>query len=347
MIMLAVICLIIVAALGLTFFVWKIRTLHRLEREFLDKARQEVRAEPQVTAVQTAQWLSGRTAAHDEWLRNVAAVAGSITIIAGIIFAWYQFQATLRVNAEQTHTNQRGVVAERLRTGIAGLGDEDESVRVGNILLLEQVSKDDPQLYADIIIEIIASFVRRRASRELGVEARGKSLQWPPQDVRTALSVLGRRAGIEPGKRPQQLPDLRGVYLVGADLSGLPLKGLRFEDALLTEADLTEADLSYSLFNRAHLEEARLYNATLIQSSFENALMIESSLSLARAQQALLSGAQLQGALMLRTDFASANISGTNLNGAEFLTQPQLENASGNGSTILPPSLRRPAKWPK
>ena len=58
-----------------------------------------------------------------------------------------------------------------------------------------------------------------------------------------SLAVIGRRAGVGPGMLKEKLPDLRGVFLVGADLSDLPLMGLRLDDALLTEADFTHADL--------------------------------------------------------------------------------------------------------
>src|SRR5438045_921493 len=123
------------ALMLLMLFLLKLRTLHRVEREWLDKIRPGLEAEQEVKAVQTAHWLSTRVAAHDDWLRNLAAIGSSIGILGSIAFAWYQFQTTFRTNVEQISAGRLGIVAERLRSGIGGLGDGDESVRVGNLLL--------------------------------------------------------------------------------------------------------------------------------------------------------------------------------------------------------------------
>lgn len=341
-IILAVVLLVLALA---TAFLWKLRGFHRLEGEWLKQVEAHAKDDPQVRALQNAQWLSGRVSSHDEWLRNVLAFLGAVGILGGIAFTWYQFQETLRTNADQVKAGRQGQVAEQVRSAIEGFGHEEESVRVGNLLLLERLSREEPDLYGNIAVEIIASFIRRRGSAALGVRARGQNELWPPQDVRSALAILGRRANAGPGKRPEELPDLRGVFLVGADLKGLPLKALRFEDAYFTEANLADSDVSYSVFRRAHLEEVSFFNATMLEADFQDAVMTEAILSLVRAQRTSFLGAQLQGARLLNPQLAGANVRGANLSGADLLTLPQLEAADGDGSTVLPPSLLRPPRW--
>ncbi len=44
-------------------------------------------------------------------------------------------------------------------------------------------------------------------------------------------------------------------------------------------------------------------------------------------------------------DFRAANLAGAQLTGALFLIQSQLDAATGNARTTLPPTLTRPTHW--
>jgi hypothetical protein len=58
-----------------------------------------------------------------------------------------------------------------------------------------------------------------------------------------------------------------------------------------------------------------------------------------------LSGADLRGADLLGADLRGAKVGSTNLLDALFLTQAQIQAATGDSRTRLPPSLTRPAHW--
>jgi uncharacterized protein YjbI with pentapeptide repeats len=58
-----------------------------------------------------------------------------------------------------------------------------------------------------------------------------------------------------------------------------------------------------------------------------------------------LSGADLRLADLAGADFRGANLAGADLTGSIFLTQSQLDAATGDAATKLPPSRRRPAHW--
>ena len=65
---------------------------------------------------------------------------------------------------------------------------------------------------------------------------------------------------------------------------------------------------------------------------------------------AYLIGADLRGADLQQTDLLGADLRGTDLRGARlsnslFLTQPQLDAATGDASTTIPASLARPRHW--
>ena len=64
----------------------------------------------------------------------------------------------------------------------------------------------------------------------------------------------------------------------------------------------------------------------------------------------MLIGADLRRADLRKADLAGADLRGANLGGADlrgalFVTQSQLEAASGDRATLLSPSRARPAHW--
>jgi pentapeptide repeat protein len=76
----------------------------------------------------------------------------------------------------------------------------------------------------------------------------------------------------------------------------------------------------------------------------------EDPLADADLRGALLLAADLRGMVLARTDLLGADLRDADLRGADlsaslFLTQPQLNSARGDASTLLPPGLRRPVAW--
>lgn len=59
-----------------------------------------------------------------------------------------------------------------------------------------------------------------------------------------------------------------------------------------------------------------------------------------------LRAADLDEADLLGCDLRDADVRGCDLSGALFLTQPQVNSATGDGGTLLPPGLTRPGHWP-
>jgi hypothetical protein len=83
--------------------------------------------------------------------------------------------------------------------------------------------------------------------------------------------------------------------------------------------------------------------------------LIGKNLRGADLRRSSLRGAQLVGADLRNADLRAADVSGADVRGADlggadlrdvlFLTEAQLEAASGDAATQLPPSLTRPAHW--
>jgi uncharacterized protein YjbI with pentapeptide repeats len=89
--------------------------------------------------------------------------------------------------------------------------------------------------------------------------------------------------------------------------------------------DLRGADLIGKQFRGADLRGANLRGAYLIGAN--------------------LAEADLTDADLIGADLRGTNVAGTRLAGALFLTQFQVNAASGDRATTLPPALTRPAHW--
>lgn len=115
------------------------------------------------------------------------------------------------------------------------------------------------------------------------------------------------------------------AFLVNADLRWANLEGAFLVEADLRGADLRGANLRWAILNNTNLQGADLTHATLQRADF---------------QYANLSGANFKGAKLQGAQFVHSSPAGVYLpTAAQGLTQEQLDEACGDSTTILPPSL--------
>lgn len=125
-----------------------------------------------------------------------------------------------------------------------------------------------------------------------------------------------------------------------AELAGLDLTGHRREAAALLRraSELARANAGPGQADRS--------GADLIGHNLSGADLRGASLRGACLAGADLSGADLRLADFTGADLRGGDLSGTDLSASIFLTQAQLDAASGDQRTRLPASLSRPAHWP-
>ncbi|WP_026877303.1 pentapeptide repeat-containing protein [Jiangella gansuensis] len=123
-------------------------------------------------------------------------------------------------------------------------------------------------------------------------------------------------------------PELLGEVDVPARRAGAdPL--LR-EVSTLLRAGHRGRDLS-----RADQIGAKLRRANLVGADLRGALLLGADLR----------GADLRWADLIGADLRGADLSGARLDTAIFLTQAQIDAATGDAATVLPPPLTRPSHW--
>ncbi|NKQ52062.1 pentapeptide repeat-containing protein [Amycolatopsis sp. K13G38] len=105
---------------------------------------------------------------------------------------------------------------------------------------------------------------------------------------------------------------------------------------LLRASDLVRAGAGRRKDRRgANLMGARLKGADLHKTSLRGAYLIGADLR----------GADLSLADLIGADLRGANLAGADLGTSLFLTQPQVNAATGDAATTLPPALERPRHW--
>lgn len=199
----------------------------------------------------------------------------------------------------------------------------------------------------------------------------GKCLE-PHQCWDYEKGIPPQKDRLEWDKKIINLPhaDLRQVFLEGAMLKTANINNSHLEhgwlrhahlensygqEVFLADADLSDSYWLFANLKGAHLSEAQLCRARMQHvyaesADLENADMENSNWSdspqfrKANLKNANLNCTLWKGADMQRLVLDGATLSGADLTGALNLTKEQLEKATGDGSTIVEPSLR-PANW--
>ena len=118
---------------------------------------------------------------------------------------------------------------------------------------------------------------------------------------------------------PDELVDLKGINLQGANLKDADLSGVDFICANLQGADLTDARCSYADFTNAHLQCADLTGARCSDVDFTNAQLQRAILTNTRLSDANFTNANLKDAKLTNCDAAwDVNFTKANLQGADF-----------------------------
>lgn len=112
--------------------------------------------------------------------------------------------------------------------------------------------------------------------------------------------------------------DLRGAYLIGANLSEASLTGTDLDDATLQNADLRDADLREATLTSADLSGIDLGGATLESVDLTGATLENASLVDAKIEFSVLLGADLTGADLSGTDLSWTVLVGADFDGANF-----------------------------
>lgn len=150
--------------------------------------------------------------------------------------------------------------------------------------------------------------------------------------IPTGFSALAQDPGQINGVRNGD-KTCTGCNLFQADFAYQDIKGANLSGSRLRQGDMTAATMDRSNFSGTNMSVVEAYGGRFTHANFTNADLSDSSFVGAYLGYANFSGANLTGAVF----------SGANFEGAQGLTQSQLNAACGDSSTILPVGLRIPS----
>ena len=258
--------------------------------------------------------------ARPEQLRiELNAVRGMFLQIGAGLLALGAFVYTARnftLSRRAHELTAQGQVTDRYTRAIDQLGSDKPDIRIGGIYALERTAWDSVRDHG-VIMDALAAFVRRK-TRDAG----DNSGDWPPADVRAAMTVIARR-NLSADRGPIDLhgADLRGirldeVQLVGAMLGGIALDDAHMTGATLTGATLDDAHMTGATLTGATLDDAHMTGATLTGATLDDAHMTGATLTGATLDDAHMTGATLTGATLDDAHMVGAKLQSIFLSGA-------------------------------
>jgi hypothetical protein len=251
---------------------------------------------------------------------------------------------------------REGHITDRYSRAIEHLGNANADVRIGGIYSLERIARDSS---ADrkTIVDVLATFVREhtRAGHQM------PSKQKVGADVQAAVSVLGRRPGVENEANPL---DLYHSGLSDADLSGSDFRKAvfyysRLDGAMFSDSNLTGAGLSFCSASGAAFTNCQARGANFVNANYTSGWFLAADLTDTDFYGCELSGSDfgrrygepgappLPPALLTRSRLTNAKLAGTILRGVDLstvkgLTPEQLQAAITDENTVLPLRWRAP-----
>ncbi|MEM9285658.1 MAG: pentapeptide repeat-containing protein [Pseudomonadota bacterium] len=294
-----------------------------------------------------------------EILRNLFFAAAGLVGAVGGLFQLHNSAKRTRINSEQSATadkqrqinyeaerNDRFVKASEL------LKSESEAVQIAGIYALQRLAEESEAEYREIVIRVLAGFVRTmtgpegRAQRAITqlqeaakvLETGGASLrdespsgrdERPGEAVNAAMDALMTLTDPEKGGEGLgHLVDLRRCRLVGLDQPVRQMIGWRLDGA-----DFTRANLGRAYLGRAYLGGANLGGANLGGAYLGGANLGGANLGGANLGGANLRSAKLEDAKLEDANLGVANLGGANLRGA-YLRSAKLEGAKLEGANL-------------
>jgi len=270
--------------------------------------------------------------------KTLAQILGGVFLLAGLYSSTMQI---LELSREGQITDHYTKAIDQLGAS-DGEGKPNLEVRLGGIYALERLARESDRDYG--IMEVLSTYVREHSHRETDNPHLGA-------DIQAILTVLGRREH-RYDVRTLDLADtnLSGAYLAQVDLTraNLHLADLSRSNLHLGDlrgANLIETNLNESDLTSADLSGAELSGATLRTATLTGTHLSKANLDLADLTGANLELADLTGADLTFSKFKGAHIGGLDLSTTKGLTQQQIDSSLGNGSTKLPPNIKKPSSW--
>lgn len=189
-----------------------------------------------------------------ELVKLVLSIVGGVCIIYSLYISNRRAQATeksVRIQGEQINLSLKAQLDERFKNAIEHLGSDKEAIILGGIAELHQIAKEDCKKYAEVVFNILCSYIRTGTNRY-----KKKADDINSTAISTIINYLFKETYDNPYK----------AYC--ANLSASNLAGQYFKNCYLKDANFSQSYL-YSIDDSV-LDGADFGGSEIFGSSFQN-----------------------------------------------------------------------------
>ena len=252
----------------------------------------------------------------------------------------------LVLGAKRTNNAQTQLFNERMGRGLELLANEQVTLRVAGVRLLDNLAKSANHDEAELVVDILRDYINTKA--KIKKDKKGEIMPKTPEprehraDIELCVHVIGKHAIDYEHKWLDSL-DLRGLDFSYTDLSKVKLIGVNMTNTNLERINLAKAKLKNitlkgTNLSGANLAKAHLHSANLIEANLQRAILKETCLHQANLREANLLLADMTKAELLRATLTKATLLSANMTEAH-LAQTNLKGAELFGANLTKSNL--------
>lgn len=267
-----------------------------------------------------------------ELMKILLTVLGGLGILYSLFLSYKRAKANDRSiqlqgmaiskQSEQLALSRKSQIDERFKNAVEHLGSDKEPIILGGVVELNQIARENPKDYAEVVFNILTSYIRSTTNIYTK-----KADDFNPTIIQTIIDYLLR------GKESEDFPydglkcnlshsnlksvDLQEIDFTDADLSfclfPMKLLGSNFCNSKLSKADFSVARIKNCDFSGADLHDTLFHLAEIDHCTFHSIEMystkfINSNISDCQFSHATLSNCHFLISILQRCDFTSCNI---------------------------------------
>lgn len=256
-----------------------------------------------------------------EFLRDVAS---AFLLLIGAFALLRRAAPQDKIAEADFQSNQQTI----FKDGLAFLGDDSESVRLGGIYNLYELAIKNPERSNDVL-KILCAHLRSKTNEKVYKEDYPTE---PSVEISSLLELLTRkeselRKAVEESGDGKYMLNFRRAFLNGANLQGAWLEGADLSHSQLQKTILVSAQMQMIDLSGAQMQGAKLFEAKMQRAKLFEVQMQGADLRNIQMQEAHLVYAKMQGVDLSAAHMQGANLGSAHMQGAK-LQEAQIQGAS-------------------
>jgi uncharacterized protein YjbI with pentapeptide repeats len=204
--------------------------------------------------------------------------------------------------SDQLELSRKSQIDERFKNAIEHLGSEKEPIILGGIAELNQIARENPNNYAEVVFNIMTSFIR--SSTDV---YKKNADDFSPTIIQTIINYLFKSKDDEDNPYNGLKGNLSNCNLLSIDIDNVNFSGFDLSFSLfpmtINDVDFSEANLAKSQFGISRIKSTNFSGANLHDSLFHLAEIKDSN---------------FENASVLATNFLSTIFKDVNFDNCDF-----------------------------